>query len=89
MRFTFALWFCFWTFAVASQHIDTQTLTANDGLISNDIKTMLVDQNGQLWIGSRAGLSYMHGTDFVPSGVANQYKFNNIYDMIEDPQHGK
>lgn len=89
MRFTLALWFCFWTFAVASQHIDTQTLTANDGLISNDIKTMLVDQNGQLWIGSRAGLSYMNGTDFVPSGVANQYKFNNIYDMIEDPQHGK
>lgn len=72
-----------------AQYVDTKTLTANNGLISNNIQVSFVDSDGNLWLGSRAGLSVKSGNSFKNVPQAARYKFNNIYDIIEDPNKAK
>ncbi len=41
-----------------------QVLTTNDGLVDNDIKTLYLDDDGNLWIGTPKGLNRFNGTSF-------------------------
>jgi len=38
----------------------TQTLTAADGVASDDVRTILEDNNGDIWLGTIAGLQRLH-----------------------------
>lgn len=89
MKIRIAILFFFVGWWVNAQFVDTQWLTADNGLFSNNIQVTFVDANGTLWLGSRAGLAMRNGKHFasVPQAMAN--KFNNIFDIAEDPHQGK
>lgn len=89
MRFFAAFLFLLFSQFNFAQYIHTKTLTTNNGLISNNIQACFVDSDGNLWLGSRAGLSVKSGNSFKNATQAATYKFNNIYDIIEDPYKGK
>ncbi len=41
-----------------------QVLTTDDGLVDNDIRTLYLDDDGNLWIGTPKGLNIFDGTSF-------------------------
>src|SRR5690606_20795212 len=84
---TFYIFLC--TQFIQAQFVDTKILTANNGLISNNIQAGFVDTDGNLWLGSRAGLVLRSGRLYKNVPEAAKFKFNNIYDILEDPQQGK
>ena len=89
MRFII-LFFCFLlSLTTAAQYTHTDIIMVNDGLLSNNIQALYTDSNNRLWLGSRAGLSVKKGSKFKPVAEAQKYKFNNIYDILEDPEQGK
>jgi ligand-binding sensor domain-containing protein len=44
--------------------------TTVDGLSSNDISDMVIDTQGQVWCGTRKGLSYFNGKMWLPFPIA-------------------
>lgn len=89
MRVFFFIFSFFWTLSLSAQFLDTKILTANDGLISNNIQVAYTDSEGRLWLGSRAGLVQKSGEKMKDVPAALHYKFNNIYDIIETPNGSK
>src|SRR5690554_3321358 len=83
------LWFFLFVLRFRPQSVDTEVLTAAQGLISNKVQATYVDVQGNLWLGSRAGLSVKEGAGFEPVSQAVKYKFNDIYDILEDAEQGK
>ena len=71
-----------------AQYVDTKTLTANNGLISNNIQASFVDSDGNLWLGSRAGLVIRNGRSYKNVPEASKYKFNNVFDLSQDTEKG-
>ncbi len=63
-------------------------LTSDDGLVQNNVKTMMQDSNGFIWIGTIGGLTRYDGYNFInfvtdpeaPDGLAS----NHIQDIVED-----
>ena len=49
-----------------------------DGLLSNSVLTLEVDQPGNLWIGTRDGLSYYDGKDFTSYTGKDDLKISNL-----------
>lgn len=66
----------------------TKRYTTEDGLIANDIRVLLMDTNGVLWIGSRAGLSVRQQGRIVIDEEAIQRRFTNITSLVEDEDQG-
>lgn len=89
MRVFFFIFSFFWTLSLSAQFLDTKILTANDGLISNNIQVAYTDSKGRLWLGSCAGLVQKSGKKMKEVPAALHYKFNNIYDIIETPNGTK
>jgi ligand-binding sensor domain-containing protein len=54
-----------------------QTFTVADGLAHNIIQAILEDSNGNLWFGTRSGVSRYDGTNWTryttKDGLANDY----------------
>lgn len=71
-----------------SQHINTSKITVNEGLLSNYINKTFVDSQGNLWLGSRAGLVKKNMLKYELVQQTNIHKFNNIYDITEDAKNG-
>ncbi len=67
-----------------SQSIITKKFTTDDGLMANDVRTLFLDSNGLLWIGSRAGLATMQHGKILPNQDALEYRFTNIATIKED-----
>lgn len=87
-------WYClvglfFFSLVTSAQFIDTKSITADNGLISNNIHSVLIDTKGNLLLGSRSGLAIKKGNTYETVLESNQHKFNNIYDILEDPSSGK
>ena len=82
--------FCIFLYAqfIQAQFVDTKILTANNGLISNNIQAGFVDADGNLWLGSRAGLVVKNGISYKNVPEAAKYKFNNVFDFSQDLQKG-
>lgn len=81
---TFCIFLC--THFIQAQFVDTKIHTANNGLISNNIQASFVDSDGNLWLGSRAGLVLRSGTSFKSVPEASKYKFNNVFDLSQDTE---
>lgn len=88
MRFfvVFLLLLC--THFIQAQFVDTKIHTANNGLISNNIQASFVDSDGNLWLGSRAGLVIRNGRSYKNVPEATKYKFNNVFDFSQDTEKG-
>lgn len=88
MRILLTLFILLSTKIVSAQFADTKLLTANTGLISNNIQASFVDAEGNLWLGSRAGLVVKSGNFYKNVPQAAKYKFNNIFDISQDTKNG-
>lgn len=66
----------------------TKRYTTEDGLIADDVRVLLMDSEGVLWIGSRAGLSVRKQERIVIDQEAVQRRFTNITAIVEDQDHG-
>lgn len=51
--------------------------TSNSGLISNQIKTMLLDHNGIFWLGTNRGISIFDGKNFI--NITNNSGLNSSF----------
>ncbi|MGG5506334.1 MULTISPECIES: sensor histidine kinase [unclassified Myroides] len=71
-----------------AQSTVTKRYTTEDGLIANDVRVLLMDSKGILWIGSRAGLSVRQQGKIVIDEEALQRRFTNITSLVEDDQQG-
>ncbi|MBL4716442.1 MAG: PAS domain S-box protein [Bacteroidia bacterium] len=68
----------------AKQHVEFQNYTINDGLISNLVRTIIQDSNGDMWMGTRGGVSHFNGSDFINYTSENGLLSNVVWSMIED-----
>jgi ligand-binding sensor domain-containing protein len=66
----------------------TKRYTTEDGLIANDIRALLLDSRGVLWIGSRAGLSVRQQGQIAIDEESLQHRFTNITAIVEDKDQG-
>ncbi len=73
---------------VYGQSTVTKRYTTADGLIANDVRVLLMDSQGILWIGSRAGLSTRKQERIELDEEALQRKFTNITALVEDNDQG-
>ena len=51
---------------------EIETLTEADGLVSNDVRMILEDRNGDFWLGSIAGLQRLHQGAFTSYSAAGK-----------------
>lgn len=63
-------------------------LETNEGLSNNNVKTILRDSYGFLWVGTESGLNRYDGYGFkvykMHPGVSNALSSNNIVELQED-----
>ncbi|MVX34991.1 histidine kinase [Myroides sp. LoEW2-1] len=62
----------------------TKRLSVSDGLLANDIRTLCLDSNGVLWIGSRSGLTQIIQGNITANAAATEFRYTNVTDIIED-----
>ncbi|MDM1045216.1 histidine kinase [Myroides sp. 1354] len=86
-------WFGFLLFVLAfpllyGQTTVTKRYTTEDGLIANDVRALLLDSRGVLWIGSRAGLSVRQQGKIAIDNESLQYRYTNVTSIVEDQHQG-
>lgn len=91
-RKLYILFFCLLSLGIQGQNITFHHLTTDDGLSQFSVNSLYIDENGQLWIGTREGLNRYNGVDI------NTYKleknnpnslFSNHVLRIVGNQNGK
>ncbi len=60
--------------------------TVRDGLISNEVFSLREARNGDLLIGTRAGLSRMHDGHFQNTRISDRLSRTLVLDVLEDAQ---
>lgn len=71
--YTYLICFLLCTVSLTAQEGFTFTqLTTDDGLASNDVRTLYQDQKGFIWIGSANGLQRFDGTKFISFTLTNK-----------------
>ncbi|WP_158961224.1 sensor histidine kinase [Myroides fluvii] len=89
MKWGIAFLLCCFSFSLLyGQATVTKRYTAEDGLIANDVRALLLDSSGVLWIGSRAGLSVRQQGRFAIDEEALHYRFTNVTSLVEDQDQG-
>jgi signal transduction histidine kinase/ligand-binding sensor domain-containing protein len=75
-------------FGYAQENIRFQRITVNDGLSQSDIRCMVQDTLGFLWVGTRDGLNRYDGLDFHryrrEIGDSTSLHFNQIWSLVTD-----
>lgn len=61
----------------------TKHYTVNTGLLASDVRTVFIDSNHVLWIGSRSGLSKMVQGEIRTSNTALKHRFTNVTNIVE------
>lgn len=81
-------WIVFFQNAVAQSPYIFHHLNTNDGLSNTNVKSILRDKYGFLWIGTNSGLNRYDGYGFkvytMQPGKPNTLDSNNIVDLQED-----
>lgn len=88
IRWLVWFWVGFTFSGLYAQNTVTKRYTTEDGLIANDVRVLLLDTQGILWIGSRAGLSVRQQGDINIDEEALQHRFTNVTALAEDNQQG-
>lgn len=89
MRGLLVSFFCLFSYFVFGQaSVVTKQYTINNGLIANDVRSICLDSNGILWLGSRSGLSKIIQGQVVTDEDATKLRFTNITDILEDKDKG-
>ncbi|SEB50520.1 ligand-binding sensor domain-containing protein [Terriglobus roseus] len=68
---------------VTRDHVNHQ-LTVKDGLTTNDVRVILTDRKGDLWIGGYGGLTRLHGTQITRWTEKDGLPSDNIRSILED-----
>jgi signal transduction histidine kinase/ligand-binding sensor domain-containing protein len=72
----------------AQENIRFQRISVNDGLSQSDIRCMVQDTLGFLWIGTRDGLNRYDGLEFQryrrETGDSTSLQFNQIWSLVTD-----
>ncbi len=58
-------------------------LTTNDGLNSTSINSVVVDQNGDIWVGSNLGVNVVSNTQSIVSGGAPLPSITSVFTLRE------
>jgi signal transduction histidine kinase/ligand-binding sensor domain-containing protein len=59
-------------------------LTSKDGLVTNDVRVIIDDHRGDIWIGGYGGLTRLHNGQFTRWTEADGLPSNNIRSIMED-----
>lgn len=89
-RFTTILFSLIFTFSIiASERRVFRKLDTNDGMSNDNVKTILKDKTGFLWVGTASGLNRYDGYEFkqynikAPENETNDY-LDDIWSLQED-----
>ncbi|MBT4500067.1 MAG: hypothetical protein HOC74_20230, partial [Gemmatimonadetes bacterium] len=77
----------FGTFGSGVVRYDGQSFVAfteEDGLANNQVYSIILGRNGDLWIGTLAGLSRYDGREFHNLGIGDGLLTDKIYQLFED-----
>ena len=72
--------------ALSSQSYFTENFTIEDGLPSNEVRSVFKDSRQIMWIGTAAGLCRFNGNEFIVYNSSDGLDAENIYDITEDNQ---
>jgi hypothetical protein len=61
-----------------------QILGESDGLVENNVTSLLEDRSGQIWIGTSGGLSRYDGERFVTYTAEDGLANNHVISLLED-----
>ncbi len=79
----------FWTAALAQKDFHFETFTTRDGLSHNEVRSLLRDSRGYLWVGTANGLNRFDGYEFevfLPeAGSSNSLGGEAIAALAESP----
>ncbi len=67
-----------------AQRLPVRTYTASDGLAGDDVRAILQDARGFLWIGTTSGLSRFDGREFRTYGTADGLPHLSVTALLED-----
>ena len=88
---SFFLYLCFLPFFIQGQQEQFEVLTTNEGLISNHIDDVLVDQFGFLWLASYDGVQKwdgLRGAQFTHQPADVNSLPDNISNCLHEDQYG-
>ncbi len=86
LRFLLLL-LCLWEIMPA-QHYNFINYSTESGLAQSQIRTMVQDKNGYLWLGTLGGLSKYDGKKFVNYSIQNGLIDNLIFSLLNDKSIG-
>ncbi|MBL4654844.1 MAG: PAS domain S-box protein, partial [Bacteroidia bacterium] len=69
---------------IVKKYAEIQNYTTNDGLVSNLVRTIIQDSNGDMWVGTRGGVSHFNGSHFINYTTENGLLNDVVWSMIED-----
>lgn len=70
----------------AAERRAIRTFTAADGLPRDQVRALLADSRGFLWLGTREGLARFDGDEFTLYGVDEGLTHDAVRDLLEDRQ---
>jgi ligand-binding sensor domain-containing protein len=56
-------------------------LTTSDGLNTNSISSIVVDQMGDLWVGTSLGVNIISNTDAITTGSSSQLSISSVFSL--------
>ena len=65
---------------------DLQYLDVDQGMESSYVKSLLLDRNGNIWIGTLGGASLYNGSSFKHFNEESGLSGNSVYSMLEDSE---
>lgn len=67
-----------------AQRLPVRTYTASDGLAGDDVRAIMQDARGFLWIGTTSGLSRFDGREFRTYGTGDGLPHLSVTDLLQD-----
>ncbi len=86
MRFTLFILLLYPLLLFAQQH-NFRRWTVEEGLPQSQVKQIIQDYKGQLWLGTRGGLSRFNGSTFYNYSKNDGLNSNNILSLFQDSKN--
>ena len=72
------------TESAATTALPSPPFTTQDGLVDNEVRTLLEDQGGTLWFGTNGGVSRYDGATFTAFTTQDGLVDNEVRTLLED-----